>query len=98
MNDDEGGRVVKAEKKLIISLPRKLTENLMDDTGKLRKEAIAQIRKKMAHELGHIVLHAELLPLGTNGSKELDAELDWEANVFAEELLRLYELRDHRLS
>jgi len=99
MDDVEGGRVIKAEKKLIISLPRKLTENMLDANGKLQKDAVAVIRKKMAHELGHIVLHTDQLPMDKTGSKGLDDRevLDWEANVFAEELLHLYEIRDHHI-
>jgi len=96
MKDPDGGRAVKANNKLVISLPQKLTKNLMDDAGKLQKIPIEKLRKKMAHELGHIVLHTEKLPKDMDPGNKTD-HLDWEAEVFAKELLRLYSKKDHRI-
>lgn len=91
LSDLEGGRVIKIDDKLIIELPKKLTSNIKDhDTGELQKEAVAAVREIMAHELGHIVLHTEEVPQGDlQGGAKLK-HLDWEAEVFAKELLRLY--------
>jgi len=96
MDDIYGGRVVIADDKLKISIPEKLKEGLIDEEGKLNSAPIINLREIMAHELGHIVLHTEKIPPGTQGSKIL-APLDWEAEVFAEELLRLYKSHNHRL-
>jgi hypothetical protein len=96
MDDIHGGRVVIADDKLKISLPEKLQEGLIDEEGKLNSAPISKLREIMAHELGHIVLHTEKIPPDIRGSKGL-APLDWEAEVFAEELLLLYEKQDHRL-
>lgn len=97
ITDIGGGRAINADNKLIISLPKKLTENLMDDAGSLQQEAVKQIREKMAHELGHIVLHTKDLPKGNlEGADKLN-HLDWEADVFAKELLRLYCKKDHHM-
>lgn len=97
MDDTSGGRVINVDNKLIITLPKKIIENIVDGAGKLQKEPVEKVRKKMAHELGHIVLHTDLVPKrGLKGTAELDS-LDWEAEVFAEELLRLYSEKDHRV-
>jgi Zn-dependent peptidase ImmA (M78 family) len=76
-----------------------ILKDLMDETGKLQKEPVMKLRKTMAHELGHIVLHTEILaeakPL--DGYREQLKKLDWEADVFGEELLRLYKENDHRV-
>lgn len=95
MKDTDGGRVIRVDDKLIISLPEALCENTIIES-KLQKEPVEKIRKKMAHELGHIVLHTEQLPeYDLSGSARLK-DLDWEAEEFAEELLRLYKENDHR--
>jgi len=96
MDDTEGGRVLKIDDKLIISLPETLCDNIMIK-NKLQKAPVDKIREKMAHELGHIVLHTELLPAyDFSGSSKLK-DLDWEAEEFAKELLRLYKENDHRV-
>jgi len=50
----------------------------------------------MGHELGHVILHTEpLLKIkGADGTTRLDY-LDREANIFADELLRLYAEKNH---
>jgi hypothetical protein len=92
MDDVYGGRVVVVDDdQLKISLPEKLIKDIKTDDNTLQKEHINKIKKTMAHELAHIVLHADLLPkYSMSGSKSLDKYYDWEANVFAEELLRLF--------
>jgi len=96
MDDPDGGRAVKANNKLVISLPQKLTKDITDDEGRLQKDIVERVRDKMAHELGHIVLHTEQLPSDLEPGNKLD-HLDWEAEIFAKELLRLYRERDHRI-
>jgi len=97
MDDLYGGRVINIDEKMIIMLPKKIIENIMDGDRKLQKEPVEKVRKKMAHELGHIVLHTDLVPMyDLVGTGKLN-ELDWEAEVFAEELLSLYKKRDHRI-
>jgi len=99
LTDDESGRVIKIDDKLIIELPEKLTSGIMDyDTGELQKETTAAVRKIMAHELGHIVLHTEEVPSGDLQGDAKLKHLDDEAKVFATELLRLYSKKDHRMN
>lgn len=97
MDDPDGGRVINIDEKMIIMLPKKIIEDIMDDDRRLQKEPVEKVRKKMAHELGHIVLHTDLVPrYDLAGTGKLDT-LDWEAEVFAEELLSLYKRKDHRV-
>jgi hypothetical protein len=98
MRDGSGGRVLGHDKKFIIVLPNKLKENVKDEKGELVPGVVKKIREKMAHETGHIVLHTSLIPVDISGDQlgtsYLDP-LDWEAEVFARELLRLYSKKDH---
>jgi len=98
MDDLYGGRVIKVGEKMIITLPREILANIMDGDRKLQKEPVENVREKMAHELGHIVLHADLVPKDDMaGTHKLGTEMDLEAEVFAKELLSLYKKRDHRI-
>jgi hypothetical protein len=95
IKDAYSGRVIVVDgDKLRITLPEKLTEDIKSIDNVLQKENIEKIRKIMAHELGHIVLHADMIPAkGMIGSNEL-SHLDWEAVVFEEEMLRLFKAKD----
>lgn len=100
LSDPEGARVVKAEDKLIINLPKSLAEESRDAGGYYNKAAVQKLRRIMAHELGHIVLHTEVL-LSINskqGSKEIGGDLECEANWFADELIRLRVERNNILN
>lgn len=81
---DSQARAVRAGSNLTIVLPKSLVET---NTRKSRKE----LRKIMAHELGHIVLHTRMVieHHKTNGTLDLTGQNDDEANCFAKELLRL---------
>lgn len=88
---EESGRVVKINNQLVISLPLKLLEKSKNKDGSYNEAGVKALRKKMAHELGHIVLNLEALLSIDNlqGSKFLDPETHRDADIFAEELLRL---------
>jgi hypothetical protein len=95
----ESGRVVKADSKLIISLPQKLATDAKVEKGKVNSAGIKKLRQVMAHELGHIVLHTEAL-INTdslNGSSDLKGDEENEADIFATELLRLRHERNELL-
>jgi len=95
----DAGRVVKAENKLIISLPKKLAMDARDESGNFKTDGVQKLRKVMAHELGHIVLHTEALINNDNlkGSLDLTGDEEQEAETFAIELLRLRHERNERL-
>jgi Zn-dependent peptidase ImmA (M78 family) len=100
MDDPDAGRVVKAENKLIISLPKTLIENSRNKDGSYNENGVKKIREIMAHELGHIALHTdELLKINTlRGSKDLDKNLEKEALWFSEKLLRLRHERNQKMA
>jgi len=99
MDDPEAGRVIQAEDKLIISLPKKFAENTRDVDGSFNNASVSKLRKTMAHELGHIVLHTDkLLSIKDRvGSKQIEGQQEQEANWFADELLRLRHIRNEML-
>ena len=71
----------------LISLPKCLTV-FRDDDDKLDYCRLSRLRKLMAHELGHIVLHCDLFK---NHSFSCEKDREDEANCFAECLLKLRE-------
>lgn len=96
---EEMARVIKIENAFVINLPRSLAERVMDDDGNYNYETIQKIRGLMSHELGHLILHTdELLRIqGTQGSLEIDdKELEAEASLFGDELIRLRRERNER--
>jgi hypothetical protein len=93
MKDPCGGRVITVGDQLNITLPEKLRKDLKNDDDKLIDENVQKIKKIMAHELGHIVLHTDFLSqddlIGSSGLNDLD----WEADEFAAELIRLFQAK-----
>ncbi|MDR0443249.1 MAG: ImmA/IrrE family metallo-endopeptidase [Treponema sp.] len=96
IDDPDAGRVIKAENKLIISLPITLAVEARDESGLFQPGGVKKLRRVMAHELGHIVLHTESLieTDNLNGSRDLQGRPEQEAEIFAKELLRLREKRN----
>lgn len=75
----------------IISLPKSL-ENIRNENGIIDFEKMKKLRKLMAHELGHIVLHTGIFEL-ESAPECVSIDEEEEANVFSE---RLIELRRER--
>lgn len=78
----------------LISLP-KCMANIRDDEGNIDFEQLSKLRKLMAHELGHIVLHSGFFNKDCTMS-ECDSEN--EADYFAEKLLILREKHSGELA
>ena len=100
LTEEDAGRAVKVDNQIVISLPDKLLKNSRNPDGSYNPEGVKKLRKIMAHELGHIVLHTEqLLRIDTTqGSKDLrEPQLEQEADQFANELLRLRTERNESL-
>ena len=100
LSTPEAARVVKAEDKLIITLPKALSESTRTTSGTYNPTVVYNLRRIMAHELGHIVLHTDtLLSIDdANGSNNITGQLEIEADWFAEELMRLRLERNKILS
>jgi hypothetical protein len=91
IKDLYAGRVIKdKENRLRITLPKKNLIGIKNSAGQLCIEPIERRRGKMAHELGHIVLHTDKFITGAMGEPDNLKAVDWEAELFAEELLRLF--------
>ncbi len=69
----------------IISIPEDYM-NLRDEDGKINFDKMKKLRRLMAHELGHIMLHADFL--GPKRKSMTDCE-EVEADYFAEQLISL---------
>lgn len=87
-------RVVKAKDRFIITLPKSLIDGTRGADGSYKPDPgnVQTLRRLMAHELGHIILHTDrLLSIdGIEGTREIvEKELEREADWFAEELMRL---------
>lgn len=96
---EDMARVIKIENAFVINLPKSLAKRIFDSDGNYNYDVIQKIRKLMAHELGHLILHTdELLHIeGTQGSIELsDDEREREATYFADELIQLRRERNDR--
>jgi hypothetical protein len=93
---EDSGRVVWINSQLIISLPKKLAEDSRNKDGTQNPDGVKHLRRIMAHELGHIVLHLEdwLDTDSLQGDKLLSDEADAEAWGFANELLELRHTRN----
>ena len=101
MMSEEEARVVKIENAFVIYLPKSLGNKIIDTEGKFNYEIIRKVRKMMAHELGHLVLHTDdLMHInGTQGSKEIiNEEKEAEADYFGKELLDLRRKRNEKIT
>jgi hypothetical protein len=92
-------RVVKTESQVIVSLSKELLENARNKDGSFIGDGLKKLRWVTAHELGHALLHSEdMKPGETQGSIGMDGTTEVEADLFAEELLRLRHERNKSLS
>lgn len=95
---ENSGRVIFFENHFTISLSKSLLEKSMREDGTYTPY-VSKLRWVMAHELGHIALHyRDLFTLkGTQGSWALSSEKKEEANIFADELIRLWGERNKKM-
>ena len=107
LNDipEDGARVVRIplsnRTQLVINLPKRILNEAVDPVTKWYKnpEAIKSLRKKTAHELGHIVLNTEEIfkSYGTQGTKDIIGEDEEAAKIFAKTLLDLRKERNEKI-
>lgn len=77
----------------IISLPKEL-EQIRDDEGEFDYSKMKSLRRLMAHELGHILLHTEYI--NEDGIDDEDGNKEEESNYFAEVILNLRQQRNKK--
>ena len=76
----------------VIMLPQSM-ENIRDEYGNINFSELKKLRKLMAHELGHIMLHADSLK---NCEKMTDRQEE-EADYFAKKLIELRKKRNEEI-
>lgn len=70
-----------------IAVPEHMWQKcLPNSSGKYNKEAICSLRKAMAHEIGHVLLHPTSIVI--DGTKKVGNQ-QAEANIFSEKLISL---------
>lgn len=77
----------------LIVLPKSMART-RGENGKIDFEMLKKLRKLMAHELGHIVLHSGVLAPYGDGINEGSEE---EAELFAEQLITLRRARNSEI-
>lgn len=79
-------RVGTYKNSFIISLPKEL-EHIRSDKGAFDYDKMKKLRKLMAHELGHILLHTDYI--NEDGVVDEDGNKEEESNYFADTVLEL---------
>ncbi|MCM1106921.1 MAG: ImmA/IrrE family metallo-endopeptidase [Blautia sp.] len=100
ISDDNIARVIKSGKSFTIYLASSLRDTITKPNGDFDYKVIGKIRKLMAHEIGHMVLHTKelLLEDGTQGTLNIkDCEKEEEAEFFGRELLELRRKRNKKI-
>lgn len=88
---NNSARTTKTENNNFLIVLPQCMENIRQDDGKIEFNCYNKLRRLMAHELGHIVLHSDL-PFSVLSSTALTMEeQEEEADFFAQKLI---ELRD----
>lgn len=77
----------------IISLPAEL-EHIRNDNGEFDYQKMKTLRKLMAHELGHILLHTDYI--NEEGIVDEDGNKEEESNYFADTVIELRQARNKK--
>lgn len=77
-----------------ITLPKDM-EDIRNIDGSINQESLINLRKLMAHELGHIVLHSGMLD--GNITSDPNKGSEEEADYFAEQLLKLRRIHNEEI-
>lgn len=100
VSNENMARAMKNGKVFTIYLAESLRQRIHKDDETLDYGVILKIREKMAHELGHIVLHTKeiLAEDSTQGTLNIKDDVkEEEACLFAKELLELRRERNKRI-
>lgn len=87
--ESNSARTTRTQNNIFMILLPKSLESIRDNTGQIDFNRLKNLRKLMAHEIGHIALHSGIF--GNQIPKNRDVEEE-EANFFADTLI---DLREH---
>ena len=92
--EDDSARLTRSSRNTFLIFLPKSMENVRKPDGTIDFERMGRLRKLMAHELGHIVLHTGILcPKETLTDKEKEAQ----AELFAVTLIELRKERNEEI-
>lgn len=89
---ENSARTTKTKNSYAILLPENL-KKIRDSEGKIDYDKLKNLRKLMAHELGHIALHSSDIG-GSAGTGDFAGNREEEADWFAEQLIELRRKRN----
>lgn len=95
--DENSARTTRTQNTYMILLPEGL-KAVRNEDGSINLEKLKKLRHLMAHELGHIYLHSELIMKDdSDGTALFKGEQEEEADYFAEQLIMLRRKRNDEL-
>ncbi len=92
--DEDSARLTRSGRNTFLIILPKSMENIRKDDDTIDFERLRRLRKLMAHELGHIVLHTGILCQMEEISNE---EKETEADLFATILIELRKKRNEEI-
>lgn len=85
---DDSARTTRTNNNIFMILLPKSLENIRNENGEIDHCRLQKLRKLMAHEIGHIVLHSGIFDDAIPLDKTIEEE---EADFFADTLIKLRE-------
>lgn len=92
--EDDSARLTRSSRNTFLIFLPKSMENVRNSSGTIDFERMRRLRKLMAHELGHIVLHTGILCPEENLT---DEEKEEQAELFAVTLIELRKQRNEEI-
>lgn len=92
--EDDSARLTRSSRNTFLIFLPKSMENVRNSCGTIDFERMRRLRKLMAHELGHIVLHTGILGPEENLT---DEEKEEQAELFAVTLIELRKQRNEEI-
>lgn len=92
--EDDSARLTRSSRNTFLIFLPKSMENVRNSCGTIDFERMRRLRKLMAHELGHIVLHTGILCPEENLT---DEEKEEQAELFAVTLIELRKQRNEEI-
>ena len=96
--NEDSARTTRTKNNLFTIVLPKCMQEVRGIDGHIDVEKMKSIRRLMAHELGHILLHAgSIMPGDQNGTETMREDMEEEADWFADELIKLRQERNREI-